>query len=539
MKKISLKWRLFIYLLGFTVILLILLWYFQIVHLSSFYKSIKTFELNKASNELLAELDSENLANVIQSVADEYDISINLVNSQAESVYSSNLMNSAHIYIFGSKEYDELYNRAKEAGGKVTFEVDGRYRNMGMSGGYNGEMQTAGDSMPTGEMPTGEMPADDTSGGEGPTLPSFDGLIPGESRSYSGDMRIWGDNNSQTTLVFAGIVTSTDGDEYLLLMSSLITPVDATVVTLQRQFIYISIIFIVLGLGLAFVISLLVSRPIIKINNSAKRLAEGEFDTKFSGKGFKEVEELSETLNYAAEELGRTENLRKDLIANVSHDLRTPLTMITAYAEAMRDIPGENNPENTQVIIDEANRLTNLVNDLLDLSKLQAGVMVLNAEVFDFTTKITEVMHRFTKLAGQQGYNVSFEYRENVRVYADEYKIYQVVYNLINNAINYAGDDKTVIVRQIVHGNIVRLEVIDHGKGIAPGEQKNIWDRYYKIDKTHKRATSGTGLGLSIVNNILKLHDAKYGVKSAPGKGSTFWFELKIYEEGNEETITE
>ena len=113
-------------------------------------------------------------------------------------------------------------------------------------------------------------------------------------------------------------------------------------------------------------------------------------------------------------------------------------------------------------------------------------------------------------------------------VCADEFKIYQVVYNLINNAINYTGEDKRVIVNQIVTDEAVRLEVIDSGAGIEPEALSYVWDRYYRVDKTHKRAITGTGLGLSIVKNILELHNAKYGVDSTPGTGSTFWFELPI-----------
>ena len=120
------------------------------------------------------------------------------------------------------------------------------------------------------------------------------------------------------------------------------------------------------------------------------------------------------------------------------------------------------------------------------------------------------------------------DYDGKVQVKADEYKIYQVIYNLINNAINYTGKDKTVWVRQKISGDKVRIEVTDSGDGIAKEALPYVWDRYYKVDKTHKRAVMGTGLGLSIVKNILELHHAGYGVVSEPGCGSTFWFELKI-----------
>ena len=244
--------------------------------------------------------------------------------------------------------------------------------------------------------------------------------------------------------------------------------------------------------------------------------------------------ELSDVLNATALELNKNENLRRELIANVSHDLRTPLTMIIAYAEVMRDLPGENTPENVQVVIDEAERLTNLVNDMLDISKLQAGVMVKNAEVYNLTQSIQSVFERYNKLKEQDGYTIEFEFDREAQVEADEYKIFQVIYNLINNAINYTEKNKTVWVRQKVIGEKVRIEVTDSGEGIAPEALPYVWERYYKVDKTHKRAVMGTGLGLSIVKNILELHNADYGVESEVGQGSTFWFELEIQKEESE-----
>ena len=254
---------------------------------------------------------------------------------------------------------------------------------------------------------------------------------------------------------------------------------------------------------------------------------------RFEGDSYREIAQLSETLNQAAVELAKAEGLQRELIANVSHDLRTPLTMITAYSEIMRDLPGENSPENVQVIIDEAKRLTSLVNDLLDVSKLQAGVMELNLKEYDLTASIESVLTRYSKFLEQNGYTVDFEYDRNILVVADEDKMYQVIYNLVNNAINYTGEDKKIIVRQRVAGSIARIEVIDTGEGIAPEELTNVWERYYKVDKNHKRAVMGTGLGLSIVKNVLKLHDLSYGVNSEVGKGTCFWFEISLKEERN------
>ena len=149
---------------------------------------------------------------------------------------------------------------------------------------------------------------------------------------------------------------------------------------------------------------------------------------------------------------------------------------------------------------------------------------------FNLTDRIQEVLERYNKLKEQDGYRIDFEYQEEVYVCADEFKIFQVIYNLINNAVNYTGSDKRVLVRQLVKEQIVRIEVIDSGEGISEENLPYVWDRYYKVDKTHKRAVMGTGLGLSIVKNILELHHAHYGVESIPSAGSKFWFELTVIE---------
>lgn len=145
---------------------------------------------------------------------------------------------------------------------------------------------------------------------------------------------------------------------------------------------------ILLSLLIAFIISKRVSKSIIRVNDSAKELAKGNFDVEFDGKDYREITELSDTLNYTAKELSKSDVLQKELLANVSHDLRTPLTMITAYSEVMRDLPGENTPENVQVIIDETKRLTFLVNDLLDMSKIKAGVTTLETKEYDLSESI-------------------------------------------------------------------------------------------------------------------------------------------------------
>lgn len=311
-----------------------------------------------------------------------------------------------------------------------------------------------------------------------------------------------------------------------LTFKAMITPVSATIDTLRYQLYIITCIMITLSIFLAFLIAKRVAKPIEVINSSAKALSKGKYDIEFTGEGFLEIEELSATLNTAATELSKVESLRRELMANISHDLRTPLSLIYSYAEVMHDFPKEISSEQTQVIMDETTRLTSLVNDVLDISKLENGKHTLSLASFNLTNSIMETTNRISSLVKKDSYSLSFLYNEEIYVTADEVKIIQVFYNLLINAINYSNDNKLITIKQTVNGDVVKIEVIDNGEGILTEDLPYIWDRYYKVDKSHKRAITGTGLGLSIVKNIMEMHEGSYGVESTLGKGSTFWFSL-------------
>lgn len=467
-------------------ILLLILWLFQTVYLDTFYKKIKTNELESALSHVETMSVDEDFSQAVETIAESYDVCILVTDFEGKTLFSADKNMNCAIHKLPT---EELVRIMKKAGDGEVIKIK---NNIGLS--FDKDINNK-DKRPNRFEDKMNMPP----------------------------------NDEYESLMLVKIITLNDGTQCAAFLNSIISPVSATVYTLRIQLIYISVIMVVIALVMAVVIAVKVSRPIININNSAKKMARGDYNIKYDVGSYKEISELSKTLNYTVSELKKTEDLQHELIANVSHDLRTPLTMITAYSEVMRDIPGENSPENVQVIIDEANRLTNLVNDMLDISKLQAGVDTLNAREYNLTSGIKSVIDRYAKLVEQDGYKVIFKYKEeDIMVRADEFKIYQVLYNLVNNAINYTGPDKTVTIKQIVNGEIVRIEVTDTGDGIAEEELANVWERYYKADKKHKREVMGTGLGLSIVKNILKLHDAKYGVLSKVGEGSTFWFELKI-----------
>ena len=200
----------------------------------------------------------------------------------------------------------------------------------------------------------------------------------------------------------------------------------------------------------------------------------------------------------------------------------------------MRDLPGENTPENMQVIIDETKRLSTLVNAVLELSKARSSAAGGEPVRFDLTQTVRGIMTRYAKLTEQDGYHILFEPEGEAWVIADEVQAQQVLYNLINNALTYTGKDKRVTIAQRVADGKVRISVSDTGEGIAPEDLPYIWSRYYRGGKPHKRATVGSGLGLNIVKGILDRYGLSYGVESKLGEGSTFWFEMPLAPDADE-----
>lgn len=465
------------------VVMLTILWLTQSVFLSHIYRYTKKNETDRAASIIVDNINNENLNSLIEKISSEYDLCAEVIRypGDKEILYDSHFLNDCIVHKLQLEDtlLDFWYDMAQESGGKYT------------------------DIVPRDKFREFYDPDD------------FHGDVP----------RRGGDANC---VISVSIAETSDGDSVMVVLNSFVLPVDATVKTLRLQLIVITIVMLASAFLIAYILSRRLSLPIEKINKEAKNLACANYEVTFPQEGPIEISELADTLNYTAKELSKVDAMQKELIANISHDLRTPLTMISGYSEVMRDIPGENTPENMQVIIDETARLSSLVNDLLDVSRFQSGTQKLNISRFNLTESVKSVIKRYDKLISHNGYIINFVYDEDVFINADEVRILQVIYNLINNAINYTGEDKTVTVKQEVKDGIVRISVIDTGEGIAEKDLPLIWDRYYKVDKVHKRAHIGTGLGLSIVKNILLLHGSRFGVSSEVGKGSNFWFEFKV-----------
>lgn len=456
----SLRLHIWLYFTIFVVIVFALLWIFQIVFLEKFYDRMKTADIRRVAAEMLDHYDDAEFRDRYDELAFDNDLCIEVVDRYYRSVYSRDLL-----------------------GGTCLLH------------GYKNSVYDLIDEIRS----------------------SYNGIICGEVKNA----------RTQTTILVYGqrIGTPENPQGYLLLNTPLV-PVGSTVSIIKRQLIIISCALIFIGLLLSLYLSGRLAKPIADITHSAERLAKGDYTVTFDGGAYQELQQLAATLTYAGEEISRVDMLQRDLIANVSHDLRTPLTMLKAYAEMIRDLSGDNPPkrnEHLAVIIEETDRLALMVNDILDLSKLESGGLQLNPTTFDVRGKLSEIIDRYHGISKRMGYEIHFTPDEPRDVTCDAGKIEQVICNLINNAVNYTGADKQVFVTQTNTPEGVRIAVRDTGDGIEEEKIKLIFDKYYRSEN-HKREVVGTGLGLSIVKAILKLHNYSFGVDSVLGEGSTFWF---------------
>ncbi len=315
---------------------------------------------------------------------------------------------------------------------------------------------------------------------------------------------------------------------YYLILNTPLEPAESYIDFILNQYLYIAAIVIFIALILAMFLARKISQPIVKMKDEANKLAQGDYDVSFKTNSFSEINDLAATLDDATGKLSKVNDLRKDLVANVSHDIKTPLTMIRAYAEMIKDISGDDpakRNEHLDVILQETEYLNKLVTDMSELSKLQSGIIEVKNDNFDLKECTDNVVLLLSKVITEKNIQLILDLDDCV-VYADKIKISQVIYNFLSNALKYSNNDSRIVVRIRDSEDMARFEVEDNGPGISEEALPYIWDRYYKVDKNFNRSVNSTGLGLAIAKAILEAHKARYGVESKLNEGSMFWFEL-------------
>jgi signal transduction histidine kinase len=316
----------------------------------------------------------------------------------------------------------------------------------------------------------------------------------------------------------------------VMMVTMPLASVGDTVDILKRQLIIITCVLFVVSLLISYKLSKNFANPISKISRQADSYAKGEYHIRINPISDDEIGKLAKRMNDMGEALARNDVLQKELIANVSHELRTPLTLIRGYAETLRDVTGENQEKREKqlgIIIEESERLGNIVEDILNLSRLQAGAKTLEMEKFSLKEMLTSIKEHFELGEKDKSLDLVGVLELDENLLGDKNKIQQVFYNLIGNAFRHSRSNQSVVVVAISNEKTVRIEVRDQGEGIAEEDIAHVFERYYKGKRSDGKKGDGTGLGLAIVKSILDMHHVPYGVESKLGAGTIFWFELK------------
>ena len=464
----SIRFKLFAGMMALIVIVLILLWLFQIVFLESFYSNMHISGVKKeaaAIMELVNKGSKTEYENKLDALAFKYNMSIEMIDLEGNTTFSTGTMGAmGQMPMMMNGARVEVYQQALAGNTVETSLTHPRFGNEFMMIG----------------LPVKE----------------------------------------------SGAVSE------VLIMNLPLAPVEDTASILKWQLLYITLILLAASLLISYLISKSFTRPILDIKKVSENMASGDFSARVSIEKQDEIGKLASTINYLGEQLSKIEQLRKDLVANVSHELRTPLSLIRGYAETIRDVTGdshEKRDKQLEIIIEETERLSGIVDDVLNLSQLQSGYIKLEKSRFSIKKTVEAIAKRYEVLSGKTGVKIVRQCAIDTILEADKARIEQVLYNLINNAFNHTPAGGTITIRAVViQPAAVRFEVSDTGSGIPEEDIPHIWERFYKADKTSNKKSVGTGLGLAIVKGVLDAHQAVFGVESKMSMGTTFWFELKI-----------
>ncbi|MBR2802479.1 MAG: HAMP domain-containing histidine kinase [Erysipelotrichaceae bacterium] len=342
------------------------------------------------------------------------------------------------------------------------------------------------------------------------------------------DLTLQFPDGQSTDMVLYAKALNDSQESGFVLVSSVMTPLDSTMATLRSQFWIIAGVVLLATLLLGLLLSRIFLRPFAAIGREAVRLPQGDYDPDNAKSRIREFAELNETLNRANEGIRKADKAKRDLLANVTHDLRTPLTMIIGYGEMIRDFPEDDPQPNAEVIISEAKSLNGLVSDLLDASRTEAG-MKLEKETVSLKPFLEEVVRQYEGYCASQNALLQLEMAEECTAEIDPKRMQQVLCNFLNNALHYNDkEEKKILLKAEREGDAVTVSVTDNGEGIAEEDLPLVWERYFKVDREHKRSQQGSGIGLFLAKAILEAHQCPYGVDSKEGEYSRFWFRLPL-----------
>ena len=481
----SFRFKLWAYFALFTALIFTVLWLLQTVFLQSFYEAMLISNTKKAAEKIISAGSSSTINDTIDELT--YDNSI--------------------LVFITAEDGSVLFSSDQFKGGK-------RVR-----GGDQ-------DRIPP-ELTDGDKPIANDRRMNYRMLPEgYDDFLQRLSDSESGEVQY----SADSVFVYGTYMDYYGSDDKAVLyVSTTIDTVGPSVTIISMQLVWVTALSLIIGFVLSWFIAKRFSVPLDKLGEKAKRVGDDNYSPDFRRGFCRELDELNDTLDSTNEKLIRSKDFQMELLANVSHDLRTPLTMIKGYSEMIRDISWsdeEQCAEDLAVIIKEADRLTALVNEILEYSELQSDTLPDTDEEADLSALMNRVADTFDTLYKTEKLVVERSIDEGIIVKGSAARLERAVYNLLDNASRHTGESRRVRVSLTARAGRARIEVTDFGAGIAEGEIEHIWDRYYTSRQRGGKGVSG--LGLAIVKRIVTLHGGECSVSSQQGKGSTFIIELPL-----------
>ena len=327
-------------------------------------------------------------------------------------------------------------------------------------------------------------------------------------------------------------------NETIVIMSTPVASLKESVSISNRFLIYMAIIGFIITVILTFIIAKMITNPILELAEISNKMGKLDFTAKYSGNRSDEIQTLGQNMNYMSDRLENAigklqeaneilkedirrkeaiDEMRKDFIANVSHELKTPIALIQGYAEGLNEGLCEDEESRkyyTEVILDESEKMNKMVEQLLTLSSLESGNSILHKERFNLTSLVESVIESMSILIGEKNVNIVFDSTKDIYLNADEFKIEEVVTNYISNAIHHVKDSGEIRINISDHENIIGFSVYNTGNPIPEKDINNVWEKFFKLDKAHSRAYGGSGIGLSIVKAIVEAHNGTVAVRN-------------------------
>ena len=481
-KPKTFKTKLWLYFILFAALIFFVLWLLQTVFLQSFYNEMLIKNTRKAAEKIAEYSSCENITDIIDSITLDNSILVFVTDTDGNIIYCSDEYKGAHQK---SDINDDSKNNDLSDKNTIKNKHILNYRNL--PDGYEDFLSQLSENS------------------DAPIEYSTDSIyVYGTYIDYYGT-----DDNS------------------ILYVSTTLDAVGSAVSIIRIQLVWVTGLSLIVGFVLSWFIAKSFGKPVAQLSVKANKLGDTDYPKDFK-KGFCiELDDLSDKLDKTSDKLIESRNFQMELLANVSHDLRTPLTMIKGYAEIIRDTSWDDEEQcsaDIAVIVRETDRLSMLVNEILEYSELKVGDSTDDFERVDLSALMNKVCESFENLYKHKEETIEKQIEENIFVFGNISRLERVVYNLIDNAFRYTDESRRVTVKLCSIDNKAKIEVIDYGSGIPEQEIKHIWDRYYTFRQRKGRGVSG--LGLAIVKQTVSMHNGICSVESEEGKGSTFWIEL-------------